>query len=139
MRPNVVIGVCVALAALAIAQLIEGVHFSALFNLPAMLIVCGGTLGAIIVQTSGGDLGHVMALRAWLLRPPQTPRAELITKLVHWGRQSRKEGLLSLEDEVDVESDAFVCSGLRLLVDGTEPGAIREALEVELGRREQRD
>ncbi|HCB43779.1 MAG TPA: flagellar motor protein, partial [Pseudomonas sp.] len=51
----------------------------------------------------------------------------------------RKEGLLGLESLADMEADPFARKGLQLLVDGSEPEALRSILEVELVNREHAD
>nr|WP_305906680.1 flagellar motor protein [Methylomarinum sp. Ch1-1]MDP4519378.1 flagellar motor protein [Methylomarinum sp. Ch1-1] len=62
-----------------------------------------------------------------------------IIKIVDWSALARKEGLLGLEGVIEVEQDAFARKGLQLLVDGNEPEAIRDCLEVEITTREQMD
>lgn len=52
---------------------------------------------------------------------------------------ARKEGLLGLEAVSEGEPDLFVRKGLQLLVDGSEPDAIRSILEVELYAKEHHD
>ena len=47
--------------------------------------------------------------------------------------------LLGLEPQIDAESDPFVRKGLQLLVDGSEPEAIRSVLELEVETREHAD
>lgn len=45
---------------------------------------------------------------------------------------ARKEGLLVLEGQIDALPDPFMRRGLQMLVDGVEPGRLREVLEVEI-------
>src|SRR3546814_11462137 len=44
----------------------------------------------------------------------------------------RREGLLSLEDDAQGMSDPFAKKGLMLMIDGTDPEALRSILEIEI-------
>lgn len=136
---TVVLGTVVGFAAVVGGQLWEGGSVAALFNGPAFIIVLGGTLGAIIVQTNGRDLLQALRMTLWLVQPPTGNPQELTQKFVGFARTARREGLLSLEDAIEKENDTFLRSGLQLLVDGSEPSAIRDAMDVDLYTREQRD
>ena len=52
--------------------------------------------------------------------------------LVKMAMKARKEGLLSLEDEVGVIDDDFLKKGLQLVVDGTDPELVMGMLKTEL-------
>lgn len=51
-----ILGLVVALGAIAFGYSLEGGVVSALFNGPALIIVLGGTIGAVMLQTSGSTL-----------------------------------------------------------------------------------
>jgi len=74
-----------------------------------------------------------------VVKPPPLQAEELIKKIVEWSTIARKQGLLGLEPLIDKEEDTFVKRGLQLVVDGGEPDAIRNILEVEMGVREHAD
>lgn len=134
-----IIGVILAFAAVLGGNFIEGGSIMALLNAPAGLIVIGGTLGAAILQTSLSTLKRAMAMFPWVFAPPALDIEGAVRKVINWSMTARKEGLLGLETLVDVEADLFAQKGLRLLVDGTEPDAIRRIMEVDLFITEKRD
>jgi chemotaxis protein MotA len=74
-----------------------------------------------------------------VLRPPPIDAMAVIRKIVDWSQLARKQGLLGLEPQIDVENDPFLRKGLQLVVDGAEPDQIRSIMEVELSVREQTD
>jgi chemotaxis protein MotA len=80
-----------------------------------------------------------MAMFPLVYKPPQHQPSDLISRIVGWSEISRRQGLLGLEPQIDSESDTFTRKGLQLLVDGSEPEAIRGVLEVEVGAREHHD
>ena len=134
-----VIGVIVGFGAIVLGQHLEGGHLSSLLNGPAILIVLGGTLGAVMLQSPLSVFTRAMRMFVWILMPPVQPVTESIQKIVAWSQSCRKEGLLGLETFAEEEADPFARKGLQLLVDGGEPESIRAALEVELSVRELKD
>jgi chemotaxis protein MotA len=134
-----IIGVVVGFGAIVLGQHLEGGHLSSLLNGPAMLIVFGGTVGAVMLQSPLAVFVRALRMALWVLRPPVNPVSDSIKKIVGWSQACRKEGLLGLEAFAEGESDPFARKGLQLLVDGGEPASIRSALEVELDVREKKD
>ncbi|MFO1349992.1 MAG: flagellar motor protein [Gammaproteobacteria bacterium] len=130
-----VVGIVLALGAIAGGQAIEGGHLASLANLPAFVIVIGGTVGAIMLQAPMPIFKHALKRAIWVLLPPKVSLEETIAKIIEWSNIARKEGLLSLENLIGNESDPFTAKGLQMLVDGSEPDDIRHVLEVDLGVR----
>ena len=133
------IGVIVGFGAILGGNVLEGGHIGALMNLPAILIVLGGTLGASMLQTPYASLSRAIAITPWVFFPPAIQLNSGIERVVQWSMTARKEGLLGLELVAEEETDDFMKKGLELLVDGSEPEVIRDILEVELFVGEQRD
>jgi chemotaxis protein MotA len=134
-----VLGITVAFGAILVGQVLEGGHPMSLVNGPAMLIVLGGSLGAVMVQSPMPVFLRALSMVRWMLMPPVQAREEAIGKIVGWSQTCRREGLLALEAQADGETDPFARKGLQLLVDGNDPESIRLAMEVDLGAREDRD
>jgi chemotaxis protein MotA len=134
-----VIGLLVGVGAILVGQQLEGGHISSLLNGPAILIVLGGTLGAIMLQSPIPAFVRAMQLVPWVFRPPVQPLAETIDKIVSWSQVARREGLLGLESSSESEADTFARKALQLLVDGNEPETIRSTMEVDLYTAEDRD
>jgi len=132
-------GLTLGLVAILGGNAIDGGHLSALSNAPAALIVIGGTLGAVMLQTSFATFIHSFRVLGWIFFPPHVHMEANITKVIHWSMTARKEGLLGLEMVADKETDVFARKGLQLLVDGGEPESIRGILEVELITNEEKD
>jgi chemotaxis protein MotA len=134
-----VIGVILAVAAIAIGQYLEGGHIATLVNGPALLIVAGGTLGATMVQSPIAVFMRALRMCRWVLRPPPGSLEQTLADLVQWSRIARKDGLLGLENVVLQVPDLFARKALQLLVDGNEPDVIRETLQIDSMARENRD
>jgi chemotaxis protein MotA len=133
------IGVIIGFAAIIGGNYLEGGHMSALVNLPAGIIVIGGTVGAALLQTPMLNVKRALAMLPWVWSPPKLSFKQGVKKLVGWAQTARKEGLLGLEVLAESETDRFARKGLQLLVDGNEPESIRNVLEMESYLIEQRD
>lgn len=134
-----IIGILVAMAAVLVGQYLEGGSISSLLNGPAILIVLGGTLGAVMLQSPFVTFMRGMRMLWWAFMPPRIQNREAIDKLVSWSNIARREGLLALEKIEESEQDPFTRKGLQLLLDGSEPDNIRAILDVDINTREHHD
>lgn len=132
-----ILGLLVALAGILGGQILEGGHIGSLLQVTAFVIVSGGTLGAVMLQTpirvfvKGGKMAR------WIFFPPAADPQRLVEDVVRWAQLARKEGLLALEQQIEILSDPFSKKGLQLLVDGLEPDKLQEALEVDIAAYEE--
>lgn len=131
-----ILGITLAFAAILGGQLLEGGHAGSLLQLTAFIIVMGGTIGAIMLQSSSKIFFQGMKLTKWIIYPPNAVPHDLINQVLGWSGIARKGGLLALEPQLDDLPDAFTKKGLQMLVDGAEPEKIRVALEVEIATYE---
>jgi len=139
MDPLSFLGVLLGLAAILGGNWLEGGHLESLTNGPALVIVLGGTIGAMLLQTPLSIFLRAMRMIGSVFLPPRRPLGVAIEKIVLWSNTARKEGLLGLENVADDEEDLFIRKAIELVVDGNEPDEVRHTLEVELDTREQRD
>ncbi len=132
-------GILLAAVAILGGNILEGGHISSLVQLTAFVIVGGGTLGAVMVQTPIATFVRSMKIAVWVFVPVKLLPEEAAEKIVNWSNIARREGLLGLEAIAEEETDQFARKGLQLLVDGSEPEVIRSILEVEIDTREHQD
>jgi chemotaxis protein MotA len=139
MDPLSIIGVIIGLGAIIGGNAWEGGHIGSLLNGPAIVIVLGGTLGAVLLQTPLSTFLHALKAMKWVFVPPALDGPKQIKKISGWSSVARREGLLGLENMISGEKDSFARKGLQLLVDGNEADSIRDSLEVEMFARHERD
>jgi chemotaxis protein MotA len=125
-------GIILSLAAVVGGNLLEGGTTDSLIQLAAFVIVLGGTLGATLLQMPQKVFLQGLKRAGWVFMPPRTDAEAMRKKIVGWSRVARKEGLLGLQNAASKEGDPFARKGLRLLIDGSEPGEIAKILEVEI-------
>ena len=127
-----IVGLIVGIGAILTGMTLEGGEISSLLNLPAFLIVTGGTIGAALLQSPIKLVSKSLKMLPWVFRPPKLNLREQSEKIVMLAVLARKNGLLGLEPQIEIESDAFMRQGIQLLVDGCQPVLMREMLEIEL-------
>ncbi|MCC6193778.1 MAG: flagellar motor protein, partial [Burkholderiales bacterium] len=128
-----IIGLVVAIGAIVGGQILEGGSIGSLLQLAAFMIVIGGTLGAVMLQSPLPTFVEGLKLSQWVIAPPAVDPHGAIERVVEWAQVARKDGMLALEDRLSQLPDGFERNGLQMLVDGFEPEKIREAMEVEIG------
>jgi chemotaxis protein MotA len=133
------IGMVLALVALLAGAVLKGAGLHALLSWAALMIVVVGTLAAILVQTPARVMRRAFTILPWVFRSPVPNRRAIIDRMVEWSTLARRQGLLGLEPMLDAEKDEFIRRGLQLVIDGSEPEAIRSILETELESREAAD
>jgi len=130
-------GLALGIAAILAGQVLEGGHLASLVQPTAFVIVIGGTLGAVMLQSPLATFLTGMRMGRWIFAPPPAAPDRLIEQIVQWSHVARKEGLLALEAQIPLIPDAFMRKGLQHLVDGVEPDSLRAVLDVEIGAYEQ--
>ena len=125
-------GVVLAVAGIIAGLLIEGGNLGQILQPTAALIVFGGTMGAVLLQfpltTVVGafrSLGHVFAA-------PRKHDAKLIRQMIDFTNKARRQGLVSLDADLQSIEDPFLKQALMLAVDGTEPVELRKIMRVSL-------
>lgn len=126
------VGLLVGLFAIVGGQILEGGQISSLAQPTALLIVFGGTLGAVMLQNPFAVFRRGVAMARWIWFPPLIDQQRLIGEISNWSQISRREGLLALEAFINRHPDPFVKRALQMLVDGAEPERLREVMEVEI-------
>jgi chemotaxis protein MotA len=107
-------------------------------DIPSMFIVIGGTLGVTMITFPLGDVIGVIkvVMNVFFVRTSQA--GKVIPTLVDYSGKARRDGILALESETKEISDKFLSKGIQLAVDGLEPRAITDILEMEIEYIEER-
>ncbi|MCS6896996.1 MAG: flagellar motor protein [Nitrospira sp.] len=132
-----IIGIILALGAIVGGQALEGGHLSSILQLTAFIIVIGGTIGACFVQTPLPVLLKAVGALSLALSGPRVDNKATIKLILELANLSRKQGLLALEGKLKEIKDPFMRKGVQLIVDGTDPKAVHEILEVEVEHHEE--
>jgi len=126
-----VLGVVSAFGLVCIAIFMGG-GIKLFINIPALMIVVGGTLGATMINYPLRDVFGVFSVVKKALLTKNISIHELISGFITFANKSRKEGILALEGEIKNVKDTFLIKGVQLSIDGLEPEEIRDILETEV-------
>ncbi len=125
-------GVLLAIAGIVAGLLIEGGNLSQIIQPTAAMIVFGGTMGAVLLQfpmntvvAAFGRIGHVFVA-------PRKHNDELIRLLIAFANKARRNGVVSLDADLQTIQDPFLKQAVMLAVDGTEPSDLRKIMQVSL-------
>lgn len=132
-------GVILAVAGIIAGLLIEGGKISEILQPTAALIVFGGTMGAVLLQFPLGNVTTVFRSMAHVFLAPQQQHEELIGLLVSFANKARRNGVVSLDADLEGISDPFLKQSLMLAVDGTEPAELRKIMRVALDCASERE
>ncbi|MDR1871618.1 MAG: MotA/TolQ/ExbB proton channel family protein [Deltaproteobacteria bacterium] len=115
-----------------------GVGIRAFVDLPSFMIVVGGTACATLINYPLRDCLNTVAILKNVFVTRAVTMNDIITGFITFSAKARKEGLLSLENDIADVGDEFLRKGLQLTVDGLEPQAIVDILETEIAFQETR-
>ena len=133
-----IIGIVLAVFSLLFSVVIEGGRLVSLVNVPAAIIVFGGTLGATMTCFRLKDF---MRLPVWLrvaVKEKNTDSSEIIRTIVELAEMARREGILKLEHMLEVLENGFLRQGVTLVVDGTDYEITKTILKTELELMQER-
>lgn len=135
-------GIILAAGGLLGGFLLEGGKPQAILGESAALIVIGGCLGATLVAHPLSEvLSALRAMRRVFFEKSESCEP-IVEQIMSLSRQSRKTGLISLENVLPDIEEPLLRKGVMLVVDGVEPETIRDILETEIDvlvRRMERD
>lgn len=134
MDVGILVGLAIGVVAMVGSVLLDGGELRAFLNLPAFLIIFGGTVGATMVTTSLKDTLRLPAFVKKALFPGVSLQpAAVIATLVDFAQTARKEGVLALQYKVSANGvDPFLARGLDLVIDGADEVLVREIMETEI-------
>jgi chemotaxis protein MotA len=132
-----IIGIVLALGSIIGGQILEGGHVSSIMQLTAIIIVGGGTFGAVCVQNPLSVVIKACSSLSLAITGPHIDNKGTIKLILDLANVSRKQGLLALEGKLKDIKDPFMKKGIQLIVDGTDPKAVHEILEIEVEHHEE--
>ena len=123
-------GVFLAVAGIIAGLLLEGGNLGQIVQPTAALIVFGGTLGAVLLQFPITTVAAAFRSLAHVFAAPRKHNDQLIRLLVSFANKARRNGVVSLDADLQTIQDPFLKQSLMLAVDGTEPNDLRKIMRV---------
>jgi len=125
-------GILIAFIMLIGAFLLEGGSMGMLLVGTAAMIVFGGTIGATVISFSMDEIKKVPYFLKTVFKSDPIDFNEYLEVLVKNADKARREGFLSLENQLDQIDNVFLAKGLQMVIDGTDPELTQSILEMEI-------
>jgi chemotaxis protein MotA len=125
-------GVLLAIAGIVAGLLMEGGNLGQILQPTAALIVFGGTIGAVLLQFPLTTVIAAFRRMSHVFAAPRRQNDQLIRLLVAFANKARRNGVVSLDSDLQTIQDPFLKQTVMLAVDGTEPSDLRKIMQVSL-------
>src|SRR5580693_3377203 len=125
-------GAFLAIAGIITGFLIEGGNLGQILQPTAALIVFGGTLGAVMLQFPLTTVMAAFRSLGQVFAAPRQQETQLVRDLVAFANKARRQGVVSLDSDLQSIQDPFLKQTLMLAIDGTEPAELRKIMHVTL-------
>ncbi|MCL2318923.1 MAG: motility protein A [Treponema sp.] len=134
-----IVGIFGTLGALVISMFWGGTGVLAFLDIPSTFIVIVASISIVIYSGPKFSDGlGIFNTFGMTFKTPDFGELEIARKLLSFSEKARREGLLSLEEEIqDIDND-FLRTGLRLSIDGTDRDIIMNLLEIEINKMQER-
>lgn len=108
------------------------------FSGEGVLMVIGGSISVTFMALPMDKMKQVPAyVKRFLFQKGMDP-VEVVRLMNDLAEKARRDGILALESETQKIKDPFLASGLKMAVDGVEPGAIEATLRLEVAAMQER-
>ncbi len=102
------------------------------FDAASIFIVIGCTMAIVVASFPGKTLGSIPKHFGIILNAKKFDPMYFIDQLVELAQTARKNGLLSLEEKANEQSDPFFKQAIMLIVDANDPDKVRAVLENDI-------
>jgi len=111
----------------------SGGNVGGFWDAPSAVLVIGGGIATTLLSVRlKRFLAFITIVKNAFISRRKTleENIQIYTKLAD---TARREGILALQNEVEKIDDPFVCNALQMVIDGTEPAVVNQAMEYEMG------
>jgi len=140
MEKGTMVGLGLAFVGVFLGAIMKGADPVALFvNIPAILIVWIGSIGAVLISHPFADTQKAGKYFQKVMKGgPEHSANETIAQIITMTTRARTDGLLALEEEAKKIDDPFFRKGIELAVDGTDPEALKKTMLSEIQAMKER-
>lgn len=118
--------------AMIVVPIFTGGDAGSFYDGQSILITLGGGLASTMISYRLPEMLSIFKVTVKAFKNQKDDMAQLIRMMVEFSNKSRREGLLSLEAELDNIKDDFIKQAIMLVIDGVDPEVIKDTMELEL-------
>jgi len=135
---STIAGLGLGVVMILMSMMLGGSGMGVYINVPSVLMVIGGSFGALMISNPLTRVLHIMQYINIIVQEKKYPLEQTISSLISFSERARRGGLLVLEDEIEDVQDDFLKNGIQLVVDGTDPEIIKAVMYNDIAQLEQR-
>jgi chemotaxis protein MotA len=132
MKAATAIGIGLAFGSLLMSSMMDGTTPTSFINIPALMIILGGTAGVTLASVGMDSMKRIPSLYKLVFAAEPPDMRGQLDRLVVLADKARREGLLALDAQLGEIEDTFTRNALQLVVDGTDPEMVNTILEAEV-------
>jgi chemotaxis protein MotA len=133
-----ILGLVIAVGGIVGGLLLEKGSLADIAQGTAALIVLGGTLGAVLVGTPLTDVIAAAKELKYVFFDPAASSPAMLEQLIAFATKARRNGIVSLEDDVDKIEDPFLRKAINLAIDVAELTELKHAMQIDQDMEERR-
>lgn len=118
--------------------ILSGGTLASFIDVGSLAITVGGTFAAIFIAYPLSEVKKIPTFIALAMKEDVISKVDIIEMFSDFSKKARREGLLSLEDSMADVEDKFLKKGMQMVIDGVEPENIKDILELEIQKIEDR-
>ena len=127
--------VCIGTGALIVSH---GGSWSMFWSLKGVIMVFGGTISVVFMAMPMDKLKQVPGYVRRFMSNKQLGLPQTVETMGRLSDKARRDGILSLETEIENLEDPFLQQGLKMAVDGSDAHVIETTLRMELMAMQER-
>lgn len=137
-KASVIGSVLGLLCCLAVGWMASHGHWAMFWSEKGAIMVFGGTVSVIFMAMPMDRLKCIPGYFKRFFFDKGLKPSQVIALMATLSEKARRDGILALENEVAKVGDAFLGSGLKMAIDGVEPGNIESTLRMEIMAMQER-
>jgi len=136
--PFVIVGLSISITAMFVAILLHGMPLTTYVDIAAFLIAIVAPFGAAFVSVPFEYIKDLPNVFKIIFSSEDVDYSELIETLVTTAEKARREGLLSLENDIQDIAEPFLRKAIQLIIDGTDPEIVKHIMINDMEQMELR-
>lgn len=133
-----IVGIVAGFACIILSMYASGGEVFTYLDPASALMTIGGSFFALLMNYSFKEMIAIFKIIGKTMRVPDFGEMKVAETLLSLSERARREGILSLEEEIEGVDSDFMKRGLRMVVDSVDPEVIRTILETELNEMNDR-
>lgn len=132
-----IVGIVAGLS-LVLTAIVSRGSLGIFYDPASLMITIGGSFSALLIRFQMEQIRMVLTVTKNAFFTEVAGVGDIITQFVGLGQKARREGLLSLEEDIEDMTDPFMQKGMQMVVDGMDSSMIKDIMYIELDSLESR-